>query len=590
MTEERLAARRTLDEYATFGDALENPESRRLLTAAIPDVLDSAMAEQLRSFPLGGFLRFALAPDGERAAALLAALSEIENTVPPRAEPPVIEPDPAYEPTSVARATARLELPSRSEQHQPAEITLLGPSHGNPFVDVDLTAELTLGTHRVRAGGFYDGDGRYRLRFLPPAPGTWRFTTTSTARSLDGITGALEVQPGAGRGPVRVADQFHFASASGTPFLPVGTTAYAWTHQDDERQEETLRTLARAPFNKLRMCLFPKHFLYNSNDPQRFVFPRATGGGWDTERFDVAYFAHLERRIAQLGRLGIEADLILFHPYERWGFADLGKAVDDRYVCYVVRRLAAFPNVWWSMANEYDLITSKRPEDWNRLAGIIGNEDHAGHLISIHNWIELYDHAAPWITHCSLQQGDYDLAGKVDEWRLRWGKPVVIDEFGYDGDLDQGWGNLTSEEVVRRFWAATLRGAYLSHGETFYSHDEVIWWSKGGELKGDSPPRIDFLRRIVAESPTRRIDPLRSDFDAPWGGVHGQYVLIYFGANRPRFRTITVPSSMQVRIDIIDTWNMTIDELPGVHTGAVRVDLPARPYMAVRLRHTGDTT
>jgi hypothetical protein len=29
MTEERLIARRTLDEYATFGDALENPESHR---------------------------------------------------------------------------------------------------------------------------------------------------------------------------------------------------------------------------------------------------------------------------------------------------------------------------------------------------------------------------------------------------------------------------------------------------------------------------------------------------------------------------------------------------------------------------------
>jgi Domain of unknown function (DUF5605) len=35
---------------------------------------------------------------------------------------------------------------------------------------------------------------------------------------------------------------------------------------------------------------------------------------------------------------------------------------------------------------------------------------------------------------------------------------------------------------------------------------------------------------------------------------------------------------------------MTIEELPGVHTGAVRVDLPARPYMALRMRHTGDTT
>ncbi|HET6530905.1 MAG TPA: DUF5605 domain-containing protein, partial [Actinoplanes sp.] len=74
-----------------------------------------------------------------------------------------------------------------------------------------------------------------------------------------------------------------------------------------------------------------------------------------------------------------------------------------------------------------------------------------------------------------------------------------------------------------------------------------------------------------------------------WGGVHGQYVLIYFDARRPRFRTITVPPSMRARIDVIDTWNMTIEELPGVHTGDVRIELPARPYMAVRLRHTVST-
>jgi hypothetical protein len=29
-------------------------------------------------------------------------------------------------------------------------------------------------------------------------------------------------------------------------------------------------------------------------------------------------------------------------------------------VRYVVARLAAFPNVWWSMANEYDLMPAKR--------------------------------------------------------------------------------------------------------------------------------------------------------------------------------------------------------------------------------------
>jgi hypothetical protein len=331
------------------------------------------------------------------------------------------------------------------------------------------------------------------------------------------------------------------------------------------------------------MCLFPKHFLYNSNEPDRFVFPRNEDGSFDLERFDLAYFAHLERRITDLAELGIEAELILFHPYDRWGFADLGRAADDRYVRYVVRRLAALPTVWWSVANEYDLLTAKRPEDWNRLGALVRQEDHVGHPLSIHNWVQLFDHGEPWITHASIQRGD-DLAKKTDEWRLRWRKPVIVDEFGYDGDLDQAWGNLTSEEVTHRFWSVTLRGGYLTHGETFWSDDEIIFWSKGGELRGESLPRIAFLESLITESPTGRIDPIRTDWDAVSGGAEGRYLLLYFGAGRPRFRQVVVPEGMRAHIDVIDAWNMTIEPLPGVHEGTIRVDLPARPYMAIRLR------
>jgi hypothetical protein len=35
---------------------------------------------------------------------------------------------------------------------------------------------------------------------------------------------------------------------------------------------------------------------------------------------------------------------------------------------------------------------------------------------------------------------------------------------------------------------------------------------------------------------------------------------------------------------VIDTWNMTVEPGLGVHRGTVRVELPARQYMAVRLR------
>jgi hypothetical protein len=170
-------------------------------------------------------------------------------------------------------------------------------------------------------------------------------------------------------------------------------------------QEETLDALRGSPFNKVRMCIFPKHYDFNDNDPEMYPFER-TGSDFDLTAFDVEFFRHLERRIQQLHVLGIEADLILFHPYDRWGFMTLGPAVDERFVTYVVRRLAAFPNVWWSLANEYDLVWSKDLADWEHLASVVQREDHAHHLVSVHNWLYIYDFAVPWATHCSIQKGD----------------------------------------------------------------------------------------------------------------------------------------------------------------------------------------
>ena len=36
-------------------------------------------------------------------------------------------------------------------------------------------------------------------------------------------------------------------------------------------------------------------------------------------------------------------------------------------------------------------------------------------------------------------------------------------------------------------------------------------------------------------------------------------------------------------IDVIDTWNMTIDRVDGIHSGTARVTLPGRQFVAVRL-------
>ena len=125
---------------------------------------------------------------------------------------------------------------------------------------------------------------------------------------------------------------------------------------------------------------------------------------WDFSRFTPEYFRHLEKRTLDLQRLGIETDLILFHPYDfgAWGFDRMPAEVNYRYLQYLVSRIAAFRNVWWSFANEYDLMLDRTMTDWDNYFKFVQDQDPYNHLRSIHNCVTFYDHRKPWVTHCSV--------------------------------------------------------------------------------------------------------------------------------------------------------------------------------------------
>ncbi len=471
------------------------------------------------------------------------------------------------------------------------ELAAGGPETGNPFKEVSWTAVFRNSGRMFHAPGFYDGDGIFKVRFSPDLPGAWTFETSSSEAGLDGLAGSFDVteaSPG-NHGPVRVANTFHFAYEDGTPHNSIGTTCYAWTHQGNELEEQTLDTLAEAPFNKMRMCVFPKHYDFNHNEPEMLPFAGSLETGIDFERLNPACFRHLEKRILELQKLGIEADIILFHPYDRWGFAEMSPETDDFYLKYVVARLSAYRNVWWSLANEYDLFPNKTIGDWERFARIIMDNDPVSHLRSVHNCGAFYDYSRPWVTHCSIQRTDvYKTSENVTEWRERWRKPIVIDECTYEGDINHGWGNIPGTEMVRRFWEGYVRGGYMGHGETYMNPEEVLWWSKGGKLTGSSPARIAFLKRIAEEGPGQGMTPIPNRYGVDWdvavGGQEGQYHLYYFGFFQPSFRIFTVNPAWTFKVEVIDTWNMTVEEVPGTFSGTFRIDMPTRQYMAVRLR------
>ncbi|WP_082104496.1 DUF5605 domain-containing protein [Demequina soli] len=566
-------------------DVIEHPDALAALDKLLPGT--AAQPQQTRPLwdtTISALVGFIGIEPGPRLDAFWTTLATV--AVPDDVVAAAILPDPAYEPDRVAQASATLVAPAAGTVNAPLELRIDGPSHGNPFVDVELHAVFADGDEERTVGGFYDGDGVYRVRFLPPHAARWTYRTISTARSLDGILGEVDIVDDGLRGPVRVADTFHFAYDNGEPFMPVGTTAYAWTHQTDALEAQTLDELARGPFTKIRMCVFPKSYAYNTAEPPRSPYVRdEDGDGWDFTRFDPEFFRHLESRLQDLAALGVEADLILFHPYDRWGFAGMGAAADDRYVTYVVRRLAAFPNVWWSLANEWDFMWTKHRDDWARIGALVSREDHAGHLLGIHNGLDIYDHSAAWITHASMQKVDFwKTVEHVGAWRDTWRKPVVVDEAGYEGDLEQEWGGLSARELVRRAWETAVRGGYFTHGETYWNEQEELWWAKGGRLVGESPARIAFLARLVGESPSRRLDPVMSYGRTCAGGVAGEYELHYLSFTQPREKSLMIPPGRRAEIDVIDTWEMTIDTLPGAFEGRVVVPLPRKSHLAIRMR------
>jgi len=498
------------------------------------------------------------------------------------------------------------------EQWGVFEAAYQGPTNGNPFLDVTFSARFTQSNLTVAVNGFYDGDGIYRIRFMPSTQGQWSYETASNAKKLNHVRDNFTVvAPSAGNhGPVRVANTYHFAYADGVPYKELGTTCYWWELQGETLEQETLKTLADSPFNKIRFCVFPKRYLWNTNEPILYPFVgNAATTNWDFTRFNPAYFRHIEQRIGDLQKLGIEADLILFHPYDggHWGFDRMPSDADDRYLRYVIARFSAYHNVWWSMANEWDFMKQKTEEDFVRFGGIISTNDPYHHLLGIHNGTKLFNNTLPFITHASIQNGAaVESINSAEIYRDVYRKPVVYDEVKYEGDIESRWGQLSGEELVFRFWNATVAGTYCGHGETYKSDDQVLWWAKGGVLKGQSPVRLAFLKKVLDDAPAEGIEPIDKWQNCPMGGKPAMYYLIYFGKETPTNWVFQIPKppldktqstdGMKFTAEILDTWNMTITPVDGVFTLKKKdnyyfadhdgrsIDLPGKPYIAIRIK------
>ena len=507
------------------------------------------------------------------------------------------------------------------------EVTLSGKSDGNPFTDYTISAVFENEGKEICVDGFYDGSDIYKVRFMPEKEGVFHYRISGSFSDCvtEGEFTVIPPESNHNHGRVKVVDQTHLIYEDGTPYYSIGTTCYAWVNQDYDLQEQTLETLKNSCFNKIRFCIFPKFYDYNRKEPITYPYERGNGEGvdqnlvekdereriifpgmvipeydfnFDYYRFNLEHFRRFDLRIRQLRDMGIEADIILMHPYDRWGVNMMNQECCDLYIKYVTARFSAYRNVWWSLANEYDLMKTKTLEDWERYAAIIQEKDPYQHFCSIHNCFEFYDYHKNWITHCSMQRIDfYRHVEYTDEYAEKYKKPIVWDEIGYEGNIHVGWGNLPAQELVRRFWEAFLRGGHAGHGETYLDEQDILWWSHGGILKGECEKRLAFLLKICKETPGRYLKVGKGIFDEAvgiseetvqtTGTAGGLYEIHYYGIGQPAFRMLYLPEDSEYEIDVIDTWNMTVTSV-GIHKGVTRIELPQKQYMAIRMKRVSE--
>ena len=503
-------------------------------------------------------------------------------------------------------------------QYEIFEVKIQGEEPKGSQVEVDVKGRFFHnGTEQI-VRGFYAGEDTYIVRFYPEEAGSYTY-------QIEGVAGAvseeacIECKPTEKIGMVWCARMKHIsAMRTERGFIrleqrymrfPIRRMNGWQRHLKHWQKHRLIRSGCVCSRNITTIITMNPLIMHLKKQREK----------WDVHKPCMAFWDRLESHIRKLDEMGIQCDLILFHPYDNWGFSKLSREEALVYLDYVTRRLGAFPNVWWSLANEYDLMDYEM-EDWECCAQFLHDHDGWGHLLSNHQIVCPWDFSNPNTTHICHQTSELDfLSGQIRKFQ----KPLMVDECCYEGNIPWDWGNISGFELVHRFWTVCMQGGYCTHGETYLNEEEVLWWSKGGKLVGESPARIGFLREILESLPgpltfsgrditeesfeqmkkaipeEARQEPfVKLMLKLPWEEARGManagremagncgddVYMKYYGRHRKSSGTFALPKENRYDVEVIDVWEMTRTKVLEQVNGEVQVPLPGKEGIAVLAR------
>lgn len=422
------------------------------------------------------------------------------------------------------------------------EFELIGKSNvANPFRDAALIGIFVAPSGKsIPVEGFYCGDDKWKLRFVPEEKGEYRYTLRGEGAALSS-QGRLVASTPREKGFIRIhpKDRYGFAYSDGTAFFPMGDTCYG-LHDDtpvtDELRRLYLDTRRAQHFNFVRMSI--QHSPTRAAADPKYWPWGGTPAAPDYDRFNPAFFESLEAVIAEMRTRGMNVELILlnlnlipFNSPELWT-----NARQRAWLRYVVARLGSYPNLFlWTVANEYERHPDgkyrlDRPDDFEWAKSVVRQVhevDPYKHPATVHPVISSSSRGSgtsdefdpPWriggffgesreIDVLSQQtstvyRSNWDeklqcwmgdaggLERSIEADRL-YGKPVLNTENGYEylpGYPTNKRQVYHTDRVRRASWRIVCAGGYFAAGFiSTVAHSDV--WDKI-----DAPNRYPFLVR-----------------------------------------------------------------------------------------------
>jgi len=271
-----------------------------------------------------------------------------------------------------------IDAPTAVEKYHLVEFHLeSGQSFANPFTDVEVYAEFTSPAGRViRAGGFYDGSGRWKIRCNPDHIGAWHMQWHFQDESGSHSFSCSENSHPNIHGHIRV-DSNHprkLRYQDGTPLFWHGGKYLCIKRPFGTADVQELSYPERLPTTDY--VQYAKQYL-------RAIAQKGLNGvlfkiqvlplNYDGFTMDLEFLQALDEIVFEAMEQGINMQMNLFDPWGKrkqdvdwvqetpdnaeWLFLEPWNVYSFQeetqfYLEYIVHRYAAFPNVTWELFNE----------------------------------------------------------------------------------------------------------------------------------------------------------------------------------------------------------------------------------------------